>query len=211
MLSLPEELLLLALNEEKGTFSWSVSSKLPYVLAGALLMELILRKRLVVEPKRLEVLDRAPTGEPLLDSILKAIDSSKKVRAGAFWIGKIRGRIKPMKLALLGELVDKGVLHSEEYRVLGIFPTTRYPSQDDRPKKTLISDIRSLILRREVPDLRQTMLIALVYTGGLMPMLFDKEERRDAREQVQKIAKSLSITREIKKAIQWAQAAQAGA
>ncbi|MHB1405166.1 MAG: GOLPH3/VPS74 family protein [Desulfitobacteriaceae bacterium] len=202
VLSLPEELLLLALNEEKGTFSWVASSKLPYVLAGSLLMELILRKRLAVEPKRLEVLDRTPTGLPLLDEILKSIDSSKKVRPADVWVGKIGRRIKPMKVELLEELVDKGILHSEEHLVFGIFPTTRYPLRDDRPKKTIISNVRSLILRREAPDPRQMMLIALVYTIGLTHVLFDKEERRDARKRVGEIAKPLPITQAINKAIQ---------
>ncbi|GAB6173128.1 hypothetical protein JCM15765_26060 [Paradesulfitobacterium aromaticivorans] len=58
MLSLPEELLLLALNEEKGTLSWVASSKLPYVLAGSLMMELILRKRLAFDGRRFREIDQ---------------------------------------------------------------------------------------------------------------------------------------------------------
>lgn len=212
VLSLPEEILLLALNDEKGTFNWTVSYKLPYLLAGALIMELMLRKRLALEPKRLEVLDRTLTGLPLLDEILQSIDSSKKVRAGDYWVSKLGRRIKPMKLVLLEELVDKGIIHSEEHRVLGIFPTIRYPMRDDRPRKGLISDIRTLVLRGETPDPRQTMQIVLVYTSGLTPMLFDKEERRDARKRMAEIAKPLPVTQAIHKAIQGAQAgAQAGA
>ncbi len=39
-LNLAEELLLLALNEEKGTVVFAASTALPYGLAGALLIEL---------------------------------------------------------------------------------------------------------------------------------------------------------------------------
>jgi|GEM_PF-4255314 len=46
MLNLAEELLLLALQDEKGTVLASAAGSLSYGLAGALLMELALRSRL---------------------------------------------------------------------------------------------------------------------------------------------------------------------
>jgi Golgi phosphoprotein 3 len=107
-------------------------------------------------------------------------------------------------------LIDQGVLNSEEYRILGIFPTTRYPLRDDRPRKQLISEIRSLVLRGEQPDRRQMMQIALIYTCALAKVIFDPEERREGRKRIGEIAKQLPVTQAINKAIQGAQAAGAG-
>jgi len=207
--SLAEELLLLALHEEKGTVLWVAHNRLSYCLAGALLMELILKNRLRLEPKVLEVVNRTPTGDPMLDGILRQINLADKTKSPQYWITKIGRRIKPIKNDLLKALVDKGILNSEEHRVMGIFPTVRYPSRDDRPKRELRSKLRSLILRGEQPDLRLTMLICLVYTCALTNTIFDKDERKDARKKVKEIAKPLPITQAITKAIQGAQAAAA--
>jgi len=48
MLNLMEELLLLALDDEKGKIIFSSSSALPYGLRGALLLELALVKKIDV-------------------------------------------------------------------------------------------------------------------------------------------------------------------
>ena len=48
MLNLMEELLLLALDDEKGKIIFSSSSALPYGLRGALLFELALVKKIDV-------------------------------------------------------------------------------------------------------------------------------------------------------------------
>lgn len=207
MLSLAEELLLLALHEEKGTVRWVAGSRLAFCLAGALLMELILKKRLIAESQLLEVVNRTPTGEPIIDDILKMLDNANKVKPPHYWVSSIGRRIKPKKNNLLEALVKQGLLNCEEYKVLGIFPSKRYPMRDDRPKKQIISTIRTIILRRESPDLSKTMLISLIYTCALTNTLFDKEERKDARKQVKEIAKRLPMTKAIIKAIQGAQAA----
>ncbi len=200
-----QELLLLALHDEKGSVRWVATSRLPYCLAGALLMELSLMKRLRITTTGPEVLDRTPTGQPLLDETLRMIDSAQKVKAPYYWVSKLGRRIKSTKSNLLKGLVDQGILNREEHRILGIFPTTRYPSRDDRSRKDITSRVCAVVLRREHPDPRTTMLISLVYTCALTNSIFDKDERRDARQRLKEIAKPLPITQAIKKAIQRAQ------
>ena len=207
MLSLGEQLMLLALHEEKGTVRWAAAARLPYCLAGSLLMELILRQRLRIEPKLLEVLDRTPAGEPLLDDVLTMIDSARKAKAPYYWVSRIGRRIKPKKIKLLQNLVNRGILNCEERRILWIFPATRYPSRDDRPRNEIIANLRTIILRREHPDLGMMMLLVLLYTSALTDTILDKEERKEAHRYIRETVKPLPVTQAIMKAIRGAQAA----
>jgi len=66
-LTLPEELVLLAYDDEKG-HTWN--SSLDTGLGGAVMLDLSLRGRVEVREKDLVVVDPAPTGEPVLDAAL---------------------------------------------------------------------------------------------------------------------------------------------
>ena len=80
-LSLAEELLLLALNEEKGTVLTAASMALPYGLAGALLVELIEAGLVRIEGKELVAALRGSARDEMLDGILGTIRSSKRTRS----------------------------------------------------------------------------------------------------------------------------------
>jgi golgi phosphoprotein 3 len=54
MRTIAEELLLLALDDEKGTTQWSGTGALPFGLAGALLAELVLRGKMTLGDKQCE-------------------------------------------------------------------------------------------------------------------------------------------------------------
>ncbi len=78
MLNLMEELLLLALDDEKGKIIFSSSSALPYGLRGALLLELTLANKIDIVNKKLVVIDNTPTNNPLLNSALDIISDHHK-------------------------------------------------------------------------------------------------------------------------------------
>ena len=63
-----EELLLLCLDDETGLLRPAFAPWLDTAGAGALLMDLALKDRVDTDPKRLDVVDKTPTGEPLLDA-----------------------------------------------------------------------------------------------------------------------------------------------
>ena len=72
-LSLPEELILMLLNEESGYFHQVPGWDLNCTVAGAVLAELSLMGRIDTDVESLFIVDRTETGDPALDPILKEI------------------------------------------------------------------------------------------------------------------------------------------
>jgi len=202
VLSLGEELLLLAYHDEKGRAFISAYAKLGFCFTGALLMELILLKRLRIGPKTLEVINRKPTGQAHPDAVLKQIGDSEHIKSIDFWIKKLKSGIKPVINEQLKKLVDKGILNQEERTELWFFTSQYFPSRDDRPKREIIRHLQTVILRGETPDPRTEMLISLVWVCGLTSYLFDPEDRNDARKRMKEIGKLNLIAQAIAKASQ---------
>jgi len=210
MLSLMEEILLLSLKEEKGTLYLTVSTGIDSGITGALLMELEFLKRIKVNKKTLEVIDRHSTRNPRLDAALKQIDASKRLHPPHYWVSKLRSTMKHLRKELLEELVDKAFLREEEHEFLVFFHTTRYPLRDIRAKKDILDRLQKVLLRGEIPHPRTAKLIGLIQACSLIGPLFDKDERKEARNKAKEIAREDVLAEAVKKVIQ-AQTASTGA
>ena len=88
-LTLAEELLLVALDDERGTllplppFSMEVAS------AAALVMDLTLLGRIDTDEQSLTVLSAAPTGNALLDEVLAQISADPTTHTTAAWLNRL--------------------------------------------------------------------------------------------------------------------------
>ncbi|NMA69307.1 MAG: GPP34 family phosphoprotein [Desulfitobacterium sp.] len=202
MLSLTEKVLLLTINEDKGTFSFTASMVIDYILTGALLMELELLKRTTADKKTLKVLNSSSTNNPRLDEVLRQLHSSKKVHSPDYWVRKLRRSMKNLRKEILEEMVDKALLREEEHQTLIFFTTYRYPVRDIRGKKDIMDLIYRTLMRDEKPDQATTKLISLLHVSGLLPHLFDKDERKEAKKNANKISKDDILANAVKKAIQ---------
>jgi hypothetical protein len=192
-LNLAEELLLLALNEEKGTVLLRAQTALPYALSGALLIELVDAGLLRLEGKTLLAAPGGTTRDEILDEVLAKVRSSKRTHSLRHWVlrlGRSGGKIKKK---LLTRLVEKRILQREEQRLLWIFPMQHFPEADSRPEFEIRRRIRSGILRGRTRDERSAALISLACACDLIGVVFEKEERRDAKKSAKEIAKSQPV------------------
>src|SRR5438105_11672207 len=73
MLGFVEEILLLQLDDSQGKFVNLPLSAADVVLAGAALMELALGNRVDTDLRRLILVDSTPTGDDILDDVLKRL------------------------------------------------------------------------------------------------------------------------------------------
>jgi len=192
-LNLAEELLLLAMHEEKGTVLLRAQTALPYGLAGALVIELVEAGLLRLDGKNLVAAPGGHARDELLEDVLVKVRSSKRAHALKHWVfqmGRSGGKIKKK---LLTRLVEKGILQREEHHVLGIFLTKHYPEADSRPEYEIRRRIRSGIFRGGSRDERAAALISLAYACDLIGLLFEKGERRDAKRSAKEISKKPPI------------------
>ena len=79
MLTLYEELQLLAIHQDKGIFISTAVDRLKPGLVGSILAELAITGKICSSNNhRLQVADMTPTNDPILDSALTALQSSDK-------------------------------------------------------------------------------------------------------------------------------------
>jgi len=200
MLVFAEELLLLALHDEKGTVVTNASMALPFGLAGALLADLILGDRLHLEDGKVTVISTATTGNEILDEALAMVAQSKKDRKLDHWIGKLSG-MKDLRNRLLDRLVQEGILRRDEHRVLWVFPSHRYPTQEASPELLIRERIRAVILYDTEPDARTSMLISLANACELWKEILDREERKQAKARIKEIVQGEPIGKAIADAV----------
>ena len=188
MLTFAEEILLLALDDEKGTLLPLPVEVLNYALAGAILMELAFQNRVDSDPTHLIVLDTRKTGEPFLDGVLEEIAAKKSltIREALYLVV---ARSKEILERTLQSLVDKGILERQEHRLFWVLKTRRYPLIDDKKETEVRTRIRSVVLDEEFPGPRDVVLINLMDACELSGTIFSFEELSNAHPRIQTVAK----------------------
>jgi hypothetical protein len=161
---LAEDLLLLLTDDDTGKLAAS-GSEVDVALGGALLVELTLMQRVDVagpddrvREGRLLVRNPDPTSDGLLDEALTIVGQKegKKPQSVVAWLGK-RARVR-----LYQRLVDGGVLRAEDGRILGIFPTHRWPSVDVVHESAVRSGLVTALREGATTDARTGALISLL-------------------------------------------------
>ena len=97
-LSLPDELILMLLNDQTGYFHQVPGWRLQCAVAGAALAELSLLSRIDTDMESLVLLDQTETGDPALDPLLKEIADEPVQRNARYWIERLAARIEPSSI-----------------------------------------------------------------------------------------------------------------
>lgn len=207
-LPLHEELMLLALRDEEGTIA--PGAMYQYAIAGAILSELMLRGRIGIDEsgrkKLARVVDKKPTGAPLLDECLERI-AGDKPRALDHWVGKFAS-IRDLKHRVAERLCDRGILREEEGTILIVFSRRIYPETDPRPENEIIDRLRDAIFTdtRDV-DPRTVVLVSLANNAEILKVVFDKKDLRRRKQRIEQIVNGEVMGRAAKEAIQAMQTA----
>jgi len=188
-LGLHEEVLLLALHDEKGTIAQGTMYQ--YAIGGAVLAELLLQERLEVtehrKKKLAEVVNSTPVGDDLLDECLAKIAGGKKAKTLDTWVSKF-ATLSGLKHRVAGGLCDRGILKEEEGQVLLIFKRRTYPERDPRPENEIIERLRRVIFTEERDvDPRTVVLVSLADKAGLLKIIFDKKALKERKARIERV------------------------
>lgn len=204
-----EEILLLALREEKGTMLFGVNYQ--QALAGALLAELLLKNIAEIEysgkRKFVRLVSQKFTGNELLDECIKKMASSKRRARPQNWIMRF-ANISRLKHKAAQSLCRKGILKMEEDKVLLIFKRKIYPELNPKPEKRLLDKIHTAIFgsSKEI-DPETIILISICNSTGILRHLFDKSKLKENKQRIKDITKGNLIGKATKDAIEAMQAA----
>ena len=130
-LPLYEEILLLALDDDKGTADGA--GFFAKAMGGAILAELVLEGAIRIDQdkkKKVHPVAGARLDDPVLSECLELITDKDKPKQAKEWVMKF-ANLKDLKGRAARQLVDKGVLREEEGTVLKIFKRTLFPGMQD--------------------------------------------------------------------------------
>ena len=160
-----EDLLLLITDDDSGRLVAS-AGEVDVALGGAMLVELAQRGRTgVAEPGgpvrkgRVEVLDRTPTDDPLLDAALATAVAKEGKRPQDV----VTALGKRQREALYARLVEAGILRAEQGKVLGVFPTKRWPAEDAAHEEEVRAAVVTALRHGLAGDERTAALVSLLH------------------------------------------------
>ncbi len=202
MLSLAEELMLLALKDDKGSVVFSASTALPYGLAGALLMDLVFQERIALSEGKVQLVDTVSTNNPLLDETLDLIRQDTKSRKTGEWVRRIHGKVKDIDKRITDQLVTKKILKHQKTKVLWVFNVERYPTLDSVPELAIRARIKGIIFENKPYIARDIALISLIKACDLVDEVFGSEGRKVAKQKIKEISEDEAIGKAITQVVE---------
>jgi hypothetical protein len=159
-----EDLLLLVTADDTGKLA-ADSTNTNMALGGALLAELALAQRVdiagpdeQVPEGRLIVRDASSTGDSVLDDALATVghNEGKKPQSVVAAVGK------RTRLRLYERLAQAGLLRAEEGRILGMFPTHRWPADHADHEAAVRASLVTGLREGRTTDARTQALVSLL-------------------------------------------------
>ena len=204
-LSLPEELILMLLNEQSGYFHQVPGPKLYCAVVGAALAELSLQSRIDTDLDSLFLVDRTETGDPTLDPILEQIADEPVQRNAQYWIERLAGQAESIVDLTLARLVDLKVLKHADGDFWTLATARWYEDLTGGSREGTMSQfIRTRVLKAiftdEIPDPRDVIVICLINTCDLFRFMFEVDD--ETQERIDFICRMDLIGRSIAAAVE---------
>ena len=185
-LSLPEELIIMLLNEETGYFHQVPGWDLNCAIAGAVIAELSLQSRIDTDMESLYLLDDTETGDSTLDPILKEIAAEPVRRNAQYWIERLAPRAESIIDLTLDRLTDLKILehHDGEFWTLSRNAWSAGSTNNSRngsATEFVRTRVDRIIFENELPDPRDIIIISLINTCDVFRFMFQLDEDSEKR------------------------------
>lgn len=190
-LTLIEEFLLLALDDQTGQMHPLAPSTLDCATAGAVLMDLTLRNRIDNDLRDMFVTDSTPTGDEMLDPVLMLMSLAPVLTPHpiAYWLRNFADEGMAFREQALRRLEDRGIIKRQNMKILWVFGKRRYPLIDDKEVREVKMRIMGAVLGEEIPSPHDIMLTGLAESCGLFQYLLSKEDAEKAAPRISQVAR----------------------
>src|SRR5690606_1313336 len=191
-----EKFLLLVLDDGTGTRIIG-RDRLEPALGGAVLGEVGLRDAIRGTPdaaglgrrRRVEVVDPTPTGDDVLDQVLTRIGEKPDQKVATLVSSLNFGRVgKKLPEQLTDRLVAAGVLSERQRRILGLIPTSSWPTADPEPERAVRERLGAALVAGATPDEATRVLIALLTATDTLVKVVPPEDRRALRRRAKELS-----------------------
>ena len=201
MLTFPEEIVLLSLDDKSGKFVDLPPLAMDQALAGAALLELAFQNRIDTDLTHLTLVNAKPTGEGMLDPLLEKIVEAKDKKDAKYWVGVFSAEGEKLREKTLDRLVQRGIIKREEKRFLWVIPGRRYPMVNNQEEQEVRKRIQSVIAEGEVPGPRDVVLISLSSACQLLRSVFSDADLLKYSARIAEVSKIDLIGRAVSKSV----------
>ena len=195
--SLIEEFLLLALEDEGGEFSRIPETSLSCGLAGAALMDLAIRGRIDSDLHHLWVVDPTPTDSAMLNEVLAEISAEPQRLHARDWIARLMPQALRLRAEAIQRLCERGILRREDHAFLWVLKARRYPVERGEERLEGKRRILALLFNREIPDPQDVALVALNDACGVFERILDSTTFQEAGPRIRQLRRMDLIGSEI--------------
>jgi Golgi phosphoprotein 3 (GPP34) len=200
-----EDLLLLLTDDTSGKPRVG-STELDLSLAGAVLIELAMAGKVDItgpddpgRAGRLVVRDPAPTGDSLLDEALVRLSANPGRKPGR-GLDLIK---KDLRAATYRRLVERGIVRTENSKILGIFPTHRWPAQDVVHETGIRRALHEALVVGTTPQPQTAALVSLLQAIKAVNKVLDvpREDRSTVKQRAKQISQHAWAADAVRKAV----------
>ncbi len=207
-LPLYEEILLLALDDDKGTADGA--GFYAKAMGGAILAELAMKGAVSIaddKKKKVSLGRRDRLDDPILEECRTMVAEEKKSKKAAEWVMKFSS-LKDLKNRVARQLVDKGILTEETGTVLRIFKRTIFPEVEGGPEKELRERMKKAIFTSSTKlEARTVVIIALAKAAGMLNKIFPKKKLKERKKRLDQLTSGQLAGKATTEAVQAVQAA----
>ena len=200
-LNIAEEIMLLLLHDEDGTFFRLPEWSRRYALGGALLMELADRSRIDSDLKRLFVIRHDPVGIACVDAVLHEIATEKEEKDIRYWVERVADRADEAKQEALDGLIEKGIIKEVDQKFLWVFKSRRYPTIDGRAEKETKLRLFEVLFSDAIPSSRDVILLCLAHASGILNVMLPRKQLAAVADRIESIRKLDLIGQSVANAI----------
>ncbi len=201
MLTMLEEVVLLAVDEKTGALRSTRPYGTAYALVGAVFFDLALARKIDTDTEQIHILDRSPTGSPTLDRVLSAMSQRGDITSVRDWIEEIFSRRDDLEGEALASLIRQGILRHEKSKRLWIIDVESFPMADNRPQRDVRLRLADAILSDTIPETRDIMLVSLAESCGLLGYALSNEQIIRRRARIELLSNLETISRKVASAI----------
>ncbi len=180
-LTVPQEFILLILNEQTGYFHQIPGWTLNCAVIGAVLADLSMRSSIDTDETSLFLLDSTKTGEPALDLCLEKIASHPHREETGYWIERLAIHSQDVIDTTMRELVKLEVLvrHEGEFYTTnkcGWHADLEQYAKSESVGSYINSRIAETIFSDVLPESRDSILLGLLRACDITRFLFERND-----------------------------------
>jgi hypothetical protein len=201
MLSMLEEVVLLAVDEKSGGLRSTREFGTAYALVGAVFFDLALARKIDTDTEDVHIIDTNATGNATLDRVLAHMATRPDLKTVRSWIEEIFHRRDDLEGEALASLIAQGILRHEKSKLLWIIDVERFPLVNHKPQQDVRIRLANVILTDQIPQTRDIMLVSIAEPCGLLGYVLSEGILALRRPRIQMLCNLETISRTVTDAI----------